>query len=123
MNEISNLFVDLDPSGFVGDTAPCFMCGRLTYRVDLDYEAPFCNSKGCIDAIAEDLRRINLATYGCEVCGNADTTFERINPPPFLELIVCTPCYQSGAWAQLSQVMPHNHEPSLRAIRVRGARP
>lgn len=41
--------------------SPCFICHKLTDRVDIDYHGMFCNSEECNKQIDEDLRRINEA--------------------------------------------------------------
>lgn len=45
---------------------PCFRCGEPTTRVDLDYQAPFCNSEACNASIASDLAEIATRTQGTE---------------------------------------------------------
>lgn len=42
--------------------SPCFICHKLTDRVDIDYHGMFCNSEECNEHIAEDLRRVNDET-------------------------------------------------------------
>jgi endogenous inhibitor of DNA gyrase (YacG/DUF329 family) len=41
--------------------SPCFICGKPTDRVDIDYHGIFCNSEACNKQIDDDLRRINEA--------------------------------------------------------------
>jgi hypothetical protein len=53
---ITNLFVYLDDVGVVDEVGGCFVCGRLTYRLDVCYEAHYCNHAGCDRAIERDLR-------------------------------------------------------------------
>lgn len=42
---------------FLAVPQPCFWCGQPTSRLDLDYQAPFCNSETCNAEISADLRR------------------------------------------------------------------
>lgn len=47
----------IDESGITSHwEQPCFVCGDPTMRVDIDYEAPFCNSVECNSKIAYDLQ-------------------------------------------------------------------
>jgi hypothetical protein len=51
----------IDPGGMlVLKRAPCFWCGRLTRRVDVDFGGPFCNSVTCNAEIAADLLRLGM---------------------------------------------------------------
>lgn len=50
-----------DCSGFggmivPGASAPCFICGEMTDRIDLGFEAWFCDSGICWWAVSEDIR-------------------------------------------------------------------
>lgn len=66
-------YVWFDPSGFqqhvyINDTycpveSPCFVCGKLTERVDIDYHGVFCNSEECNEKITRDLEMINEASW------------------------------------------------------------
>ncbi|AST15432.1 hypothetical protein SEA_SAMISTI12_247 [Streptomyces phage Samisti12] len=49
-----------DPSGFHSDDPHvCFICGRPTGRIDIDYHGAFCNSEECNEVIRQDLERLN----------------------------------------------------------------
>ena len=36
---------------------PCFICKQPTTRLDICFEAPFCNSKACNQQIANDVNK------------------------------------------------------------------
>ena len=49
-----------DPSGFHSDEPHvCFICGRPTGRIDIDFHGAFCNSEECNEVIRLDLERAN----------------------------------------------------------------
>ncbi|WNN95561.1 hypothetical protein SEA_WATERMOORE_243 [Streptomyces phage Watermoore] len=49
-----------DPSGFHSDDPHvCFICGRPTGRIDIDFHGAFCNSEECNEVIRQDLERLN----------------------------------------------------------------
>lgn len=49
-----------DPSGFHSDDPHvCFICGRPTGRIDIDFHGAFCNSEECNEVIRLDLERAN----------------------------------------------------------------
>ncbi|QBP30991.1 hypothetical protein KNU49_gp063 [Streptomyces phage EGole] len=49
-----------DPSGFHSDDPHvCFICGRPTGRIDIDFHGAFCNSEECNEVIRIDLERAN----------------------------------------------------------------
>ncbi len=49
-----------DPSGFHSDDPHvCFICGRPTGRIDIDFHGAFCNSEECNEVIRQDLERAN----------------------------------------------------------------
>ena len=62
-------YVWVDPYGFISKMhlklwedkqykAPCFICSRMTSRVDIDYNAYFCRSYPCELTIEFDLKGI-----------------------------------------------------------------
>lgn len=49
-----------DPSGFHSDEPHvCFICGRPTGRIDIDFHGAFCNSEECNEVIRLDLEQAN----------------------------------------------------------------
>jgi len=49
-----------DPSGMHSDEpGECFMCRKLTNRIDIDFHGYFCDSEECNEAIRKDLERLN----------------------------------------------------------------
>lgn len=51
----------MDPSGMITpdkEEGPCFICGRYTNRIDIDYQGYFCDSYACVLTIDFDLRGI-----------------------------------------------------------------
>lgn len=49
----------VDPSGFLSVyKKPCFICQRLTNRLDINFDAFFCNSYACNLTIEFDLKEI-----------------------------------------------------------------
>lgn len=57
----------IDPSGFLTPLkepldkmkAPCFICSRMTQRIDIDYMGYFCNSYACNLTIERDLKGLS----------------------------------------------------------------
>ena len=58
----------IDPSGMFPSLkpplnklkCPCFICGRMTARIDIDYQGYFCNSYACNLTIEFQLKEITI---------------------------------------------------------------
>lgn len=47
-----------DSSGMYSDEPyPCFMCGKDTHRIDINFQGYFCDSNACNDKIREELEQ------------------------------------------------------------------
>lgn len=58
----------LNPSTFMDEKGmPCFMCGRPTIWVDIDYGAHYCGTVRCERRIKRGLRRSNFRLWLREV--------------------------------------------------------
>lgn len=76
LSEINYPYMDdvgytwIDPGGFflrflfmgkeAVQKAPCFICNRMTQRIDIDYHGYFCNSWPCIMTIHLELRGLTV---------------------------------------------------------------
>lgn len=82
----------------------CCLCFEAVLMEDL-YRAPNGNvwdmCKACQAKDEEAARRREAGQHmACQTCGNPTEIgkLNRINPPPFDELIVCDHCYEWYAW-------------------------
>lgn len=63
-------YVWVDPSGFISTMhllgfedgkqfkSPCFICSRMTSRIDINFEGYFCNSYVCNLVVSMDLKGV-----------------------------------------------------------------